>query len=102
MLLYVVGIAESGCGGKPCQRSSKFVLAVGEFFRADIPPVVHQEIKGVETWLTAMKKQISELRPAACIQTDDLTIEHSFPSKRQSEPFDKVRERVEGIPVAGD
>jgi hypothetical protein len=38
------------------------MLAVCELCRAHILPVAHQEIKGVEAWLTAMKQQIAEAR----------------------------------------
>lgn len=49
-----------------------------------------------------MKEQITELRPPALIQTDNLAIEHGFPREGQSQSAAKVRERVEGISVSGN
>jgi hypothetical protein len=78
------------------------MLAICEPLRPNILAVIHQKIKSIEAGLTAMKEQVAELRPRTFIQTDDLPIEHGLSTKRQSQSFAKVCERVEGISVAGD
>lgn len=55
------------------------MLAVCELFRAQILPVVHQEIKGVEAGLTAMKEQVTELGPSLLVEAYNFAVQYRFP-----------------------
>jgi hypothetical protein len=75
------------------------LLTVCEFFRPYILAATHQEIKGVKKWFPSMKEQITELRPPALIQTDNLAIEDGFPSEGQSRSPAKILKELKGFPL---
>ena len=57
------------------QQTAEFVFAVCQSFRVQILAISHQQVECEKARLTAMKQQVTELRPPALIQTIDLPVE---------------------------
>jgi hypothetical protein len=78
------------------------VFPVCKSFRPQVLPITHQKVESEEAWLAPMKEEVIELRSSTLVETDNLSIEHSFASARRSQFFPKLSELIERVTVTGD
>ena len=80
------------------------MFSIREPFHSQILAVAHEQIKGAEVRLRAVKEQVAELWPSPLIQAHNLSVEHglSFVGQFRRDRLAKVRERIERMAVARD